>query len=318
MRKFVFTLIVHVLLALSSTAQIDSFPPNLLVNTTVRIEGYRDTIIKGVRKWNTSTGTGFFFMFHIDTTEFECIVTNRHVIENSTFGRLRFKILDKADHIFAKASKTLEIPNFNRQWIMHPNEDLAILPLAPIAEKFRSEFGAEIRHVFFVDALFPTSKDSLEISCIEKVLMIGYPKGLWDSINNLPIIRQGLTATPYFGNFNGQRRFLIDIPTFPGSSGSPILLYSYDPYWTSKFWMKNDFRTYLLGVVAQSYNYDALGSIVISKQEPTAGDSLGIAKKYTTATEIPFNLAIVIKAERLNDFIPVIKKYLYSNKKTVR
>jgi hypothetical protein len=145
----------------------------MLVNSTVRIEGFKDTLVDGVKKWNTSTGTGFFFLYRIDTTQFECIVTNRHVIENRTYGRLRLKVLNKDEHIFSSVSKTIDIQNFKDQWICHPDEDLAILPLKPIVEQFKKKFQAEIRHVLFVQDLFPTSKDSLQVSCIEKVLMVG-------------------------------------------------------------------------------------------------------------------------------------------------
>jgi len=44
--------------------------------------------------------------------------------------------------------------------------------------------------------------------------MIGYPSGLWDTKNNLPIVRKGITATtPYF-DYNGKREFLVDIAAF--------------------------------------------------------------------------------------------------------
>lgn len=315
MRKFIWILVISILRVGPLEAQIDSLPSNLLVNTTIRIEGFKDTITHGIKKWNTSTGTGFFFMFRIDTTQFECIVTNKHVVENCSYGRLKFKVLDKSEHIFARISKTLDIANFSQQWIFHPDEDLAILPLKPILAQFQKKFQSEVRHVVFIQDLFPNPKDSLQISCIEKVLMIGYPKGLWDTVNNLPIVRQGLTATPFFANFNGRRRFLIDIPTFPGSSGSPVLLYSFDPYFTSTQWMNRDFRVFLLGIVVESYNYDALGSLVTARREPIENDSLQLGKKYQTSTTIPFNLAIVIKSDRLNDFVPLIKNYLESTKR---
>src|SRR5258708_11388959 len=314
MGKVIWILIITAFFAVPVIAQIDSVPSNLLVNTTIRIEGYKDTIIHGVKKWNTSTGTGFFFMFQIDTLQFECIVTNRHVVENFTYGRLKFKVLNKSEHIFSSVSKTLDIPNFNQQWIFHPDEDLAILPLEPILDRFKKKFQSDVRHVVFAQNLFPTSMDSLKISCIEKVLMIGYPKGLWDTVNNLPIVRQGLTATPFFANFNGRRRFLIDIPTFSGSSGSPVLLYSFDPYFSPNQFVNHDLRVFLLGIVVESYNYDALGSLIISIRVPIPNDSLELNRKYQTSTEIPFNLAVVIKSERLNDFIPLIKSYLNSPK----
>ena len=60
--------------------------------------------------------------------------------------------------------------------------------------------------------------------------MIGYPNGLWDQKNNLPIARRGLSATPIYSNQNGKNEFLIDCACFPGSSGSPIYTYQQGIY----------------------------------------------------------------------------------------
>ena len=33
------------------------------------------------------------------------------------------------------------------------------------------------------------------ISRIEDITVVGYPDGIWDSYNNMPIVRKGITAT---------------------------------------------------------------------------------------------------------------------------
>lgn len=60
--------------------------------------------------------------------------------------------------------------------------------------------------------------------------MIGYPNGLWDSQNNLPIIRRGITATSVKKDYNGKKEFLIDAAVFPGSSGSPVFIFNEGSY----------------------------------------------------------------------------------------
>ncbi len=55
---------------------------------------------------------------------------------------------------------------------------------------------------------------------------VGYPNGLWDRKNNLPIARRGITASPVAVDWNGRNEFLIDCAVYPGSSGSPIYLFS--------------------------------------------------------------------------------------------
>lgn len=51
--------------------------------------------------------------------------------------------------------------------------------------------------------------------------VVGYPIGLEDTLNKLPIFTSGITATSPFENFNGKPEFLINAFALPGSSGSP-------------------------------------------------------------------------------------------------
>lgn len=310
MQSLLIKTVFLLLLTAETFAQRDHLPPNLLVNCTVRIEAYKDTMINGKKKWKSSIGTGFFYEFFVDTIKFTAIVTNKHVVENSTYGRLTFKEQNRSVSATQKNSFIINIKDFYKKWIDHPNEDLSILPFKPIKEQFKQEYNKEIEYTWFTEDLIPKTSDSLKISSIEKVLMIGYPKALWDSINNFPIIRQGLTATPFFSDFNNQKRFLIDIPTFNGSSGSPVLLYSTDPYWKDTNTLMTEYRAFLLGIVVESYNYDAEGRIITENKDNQVEDSLKIERNYKTEVTLPFNIAIVIKSERLSDFIPLIKSKL--------
>lgn len=242
------------------------------------------------------------------------VVTNKHVIENSKKGILTIKIADSTYKLGDKIkSDTLEIQDFNRQWIKHPTEDLAILPFDILGERFLVKHKSGYSFTWFSKEVIPSLRDSIKISSIEKVLMVGYPKSLWDSANNLPVVRQGLTATPFFSNFNGQKRFLIDIPTYSGSSGSPIVMYSFDPYWTDTTWMMNEFRTFLLGIAVESYTYNEDGKLMPYFGVPSASDTL--TKTYKSQISLPINIAVAIKSERLFDFESLINEYLLKKKK---
>ena len=54
--------------------------------------------------------------------------------------------------------------------------------------------------------------------------MIGYPRGIYDEANNLPIVRRGITATSMGRDYNSKPEFMIDMACFPGSSGSPVFM----------------------------------------------------------------------------------------------
>lgn len=81
--------------------------------------------------------------------------------------------------------------------------------------------------------------------------MIGCPNGLSDNVNNLPIIRQGVTATNPSFPYNGKQEFMVDMACFPGSSGSPIFLYNNSGFYDGKekSYIMGASRIKLLGIL---------------------------------------------------------------------
>lgn len=57
----------------------------------------------------------------------------------------------------------------------------------------------------------------------DDVIVIGYPKGIFDTVNKLPILKIGLLNTPIGMHFNGLDAFLLDFKYYEGSSGSLII-----------------------------------------------------------------------------------------------
>jgi hypothetical protein len=73
-------------------------------------------------------------------------------------------------------------------------------------------------------ATVPDESTVSALDALEEVLFVGYPNGVWDQINLMPILRRGITATPLMLNFEGRAEFLIDAAVYPGSSGSPVFM----------------------------------------------------------------------------------------------
>lgn len=86
---------------------------------------------------------------------------------------------------------------------------------------------------------------------IEDITFIGYPSGLYDERNKISIIRQGITATPIWNNFRGEKAFLIDAGVFPGSSGSPVFIYNRGTY-PSKDGIILGNRLLFVGIISQT------------------------------------------------------------------
>ena len=64
-----------------------------------------------------------------------------------------------------------------------------------------------------------------EVPVGQDVLILGYPLGFHDTLNNLPIVRRATIASSYAHPFKGEPYFLTDSRLHRGMSGSPVLFY---------------------------------------------------------------------------------------------
>jgi hypothetical protein len=265
-----------------------------LINTSVKIVGLKESIVGGKKYKFQSIGTGFFFKFSVGKDSILSIVTTLHLIKDCKEGILKFNSGQNGKTKYGDII-SVHIKNFAKLWITHPTEDVAILPLLPILENTFLETKKMIGFKYFDNALVPTSLQLDSLSAIQQVIMIGYPKGFSDTVNNIPIVRTGLTATPIFLDYNKKRRFLVDIQTYSGSSGSPIILFDQGII-TKGGSITLGSEVLLLGIAIESQEYTAKGK-TISKDPKKVMD---------TQTPLPFGIAIAIKAGVLLDFVPIL------------
>ncbi|WP_201353141.1 trypsin-like peptidase domain-containing protein [Hydrogenimonas urashimensis] len=257
-----------------------------LMHTTVRLEGKK---IQG-----TSVGTGFFFMHE----QRLFLITNKHVVEGIVHGN--FVVLKgKVD---GKTKKPLLGQGYRfsfnaNNFIGHPNPDVDVAAMNVSAIFSEAENNGDI--LFWknlTEREFPTQEQIDKfISPIEEVVFIGYPSGIWDTKNILPIIRKGITATPYYIDFDGQKKFLIDASVFPGSSGSPVFIYYAGGYPDKEGNLYAGNRLHFLGIVAQVYKRVEQGGIRI----------VNIPTQQLPVAEIDqmIDLGIVFKAETIKECV---------------
>lgn len=272
-----------------------------LAHCSVRIE---TTLKSG----GMACGTGFFMNFlQTEKEVIPAIITNKHVIADAVTGQFHLTVA-KSDGLPDLGNhQQFTLNNFESLWIQHPdpNVDLAAFLIGPLINRAQQS-GVQLFLVPLQKALIPSDTERQDLSTMEDIVMIGYPSGIWDAVNNLPVIRRGITATHPHINWNGKTEFLTDIASFPGSSGSPVLLANIGGYMDSK---GNTFmgthRIRLLGIHYAGAMHTATGEIKIVTA-PTATAAVPF-------TLIPNNIGVAINSNRLLEFEPMISKVVGGN-----
>lgn len=258
----------------------------VISKSTVRIEC--DVIGGG-----TSVGTGFWFAFaESEESGLPLLVTNKHVIENATTIRVRLNVSSQARPELKFFDWTINQPSL---FIPHPdpNIDICVLPVIEFLYDLDAQ-GIEVDNFFFSDRHFLNQQF---VTPVEEVFMAGYPNGLWDSTNNRPIIRKGITASSLLENWQGRPEFMIDMACFGGSSGSPVFIMNEGSFATSRGWAMGN-RFIFLGLLYAGPTISANGSIDII-DVPTVATPV-------VNTTLMMNLGMVIKAEQLNGLRPLL------------
>lgn len=252
---------------------------------------------------NVYSGTGFFFNLKIENDKtVPLLVTNKHVVRNMIKGKFRVTTADNNGNPNYTNHFTISFEqDFEKMWKFHPdkNIDLCALPIKILIEAAK-KMNHSLFYKSFDNSLIPKDIDIQSFDAIEEVVMIGYPNGLWDSINNMPIIRKGITATQIRLDYNNSKSFLIDMAVFPGSSGSPILIYNKGSFTDKNGNIKiGTSRIFLLGIVNSVFLSNVNGDISV--------ESIPSQQKLIASSRIPNSIGNVIKSEVLFDFIQLFK-----------
>ena len=259
-----------------------------LLFTTVRIIAEEESGSEGV-------GTGFFFDATVDQTRIlPLIVTNKHVVQNARTGRFQLHEADDSGPQLRPLGRSFEIQlsNFESYWVGHPDAsvDLCAMPFEPIRVQAEASGRRIFRLAFGESLIWPESKLA-ELNAVEDIFMVGYPIGLWDETNNLPLIRRGITASHPAVDFNGRPEFVIDAACFPGSSGSPVVLANIGSYYAKSGALFVGTRFALLGVLHAGPQMMAQGEIAV---KPIPTKEMQIAQ-----TPLMVHLGYVIKAREI-------------------
>lgn len=260
-------------------------PSELLMYATVRIVGKKPD-------GTQSIGTAFIFTF--STTKegvgIPVIVTNKHVVSGCSEAEFYLHEGDNALSTKPASAFKITVADFHAGWVMHPGPvDLCAMAFEPI-RKHAADMGKQVYWRSLDESVLPTAEQLSALMALEDVVMVGYPIGLWDEVNYLPLLRRGVTASHPATNWKGQSLGVADIAAFPGSSGSPVFILNIGSYATASGLVVSS-RIYLLGVLSSGPVYQVDGTIAV-QSVPTA--VVPVAK-----TPLPIHLGFYVKAKEL-------------------
>ena len=255
--------------------------------TTVRIDTVTQTGAQG-------SGTGFFFAHKDGEQNGPFVVTNKHVVLGMKAGALSF-LQKRGEQPSLGNGFRLEILDWPDAWFGHlsPDVDVAVCPFAPLEAHIKQQNNIDLFYRFITADMIPDREQLDKLDAIESVTFVGYPNGIWDKTNLLPVARRGTTASPLSIDFESTPRFLIDASVFGGSSGSPVFLFNQGMYCDKSGMTTLGSRCLFLGVIAAVFFRTQLNQIVSvpipTQARPMAEQQemidLGIVFKARTVVE---------------------------------
>jgi len=167
-----------------------------------------------------ATATGFFY--HQDGNTY--LVTSRHVVINEKKDhKPEHLVLLHSDNNDLTKSKRFQVDLYRDGkplWHDHPDYsnfgiDITVVELDQKRLRKGHVFKALSKQSFF--------PSKFVVMPGEDVFVMGYPHGRFDSVHNLPLMRNAMVSNAHGIPFIGKPCFLIDGNMNPGMSGSPVL-----------------------------------------------------------------------------------------------
>lgn len=198
----------------------------------------------------TSIGTGFFVERNLrDDKKKIYLVTNKHVLNNASELSLDFcAAFDKRPVI--GGIQRINLNEVHGSYVVHPDDniDIAVLECTGLFIQYPEAFFIKAVNM----ELFATFSEP-ELSVAQSIYFVGYPNAIYDTKNNLPIVRTGIIASNPKLDYEGDKKFIIDAQVFPGSSGSPVYIdLTFENIKNGQIVLDGNRNIKLLGIVAQT------------------------------------------------------------------
>jgi hypothetical protein len=248
-------------------------------------------------------GTGFFYNLTNGDRNSLIVVSNRHVLANKAWIELHFAEADASGNRVFGAPIKVRVDRDHLPIFEHPDigVDLAAIPVVPLLQAIQ-ESGKKPYALALSDHDLPPGDVLKLFHASTNVLMVGFPNGLMDEANNLPVVRRGILASPYQADHQGKSNFVIDIAAYHGSSGSPVFAVfdHYFPEPNGDVILLSEPRTFFIGVLHSAPQQTAQG--IVPVPVPTS--------YLVSSTQITLHLGYCLKAFRIPELMSLIRASL--------
>lgn len=174
-----------------------------------------------------------------------------------------------------------------------PKVDVAVIPVAIVLKDMQSR-GAQPFFRSLGSRSCLTLEGEADFDALEDITFIGYPSGIYDIHNCLPIARRGVTATPISVNFRGVPAFLVDASVYPGSSGSPVFVFNRGTYSNREGAVSIGSRALCVGILAAVHVRQVEGTVT------------ALPARLIASFDEPIGLGIVYKAWLFDDCVNAV------------
>lgn len=242
-------------------------------------------------------GTGFLYAYtqlEWGQNQILFLVTNNHVIQGASQARLVFTE-EKDNQPLVGSRVDCLITDLGTEFVSHPDSsiDLCAMPIGSWFVKMEEDAAPPfVRAV--PSSMVPTANELDDFDAIEDVMFVGYPYGIHDRVNLIPIVRRGMTATPLRLNYQGTPTFLIDASVFSGSSGSPVFTHG------TTTGINREGQIY-----TNRWNFLGVVSSVLTWTDRGVVDFVPIPTALVPVYEVTqlLDIGVVIKSEMVNETV---------------
>jgi hypothetical protein len=159
------------------------------------------------------------------------IVSNRHVFLPEIEGKesipdlITFPMRKIVGNGLQWDTITLKYDDIKQRLRLHTDStvDVAILRIGDLITKRIHGQTTKYMSWSAVSVDYLPNNCNIPVQVADDVIIIGYPRGFYDTHNLFPIVKSGIVASRWGMHFQNRPQFLIDAKLFPGSSGSIVL-----------------------------------------------------------------------------------------------